>query len=721
MHRIAIASIVLSLLVGLSPAQSFAQPEATTTGSSPDVPDAPAPTTTPGTEDWTELLDDSAVIIIDGEAPLPTTATARTIDAETIALTSRRSADDLLRLIPGLHTSAHGAEGKGQQFFLRGFDAVHGSDLEIRVAGVPVNELSNVHGQGYVDIGFVIPEIVARIDGNKGSFQLDQGNFATAGSVRFELGVPASLRGNRVSYEAGSTNRHRLLAVIAPEDRHESTFAAVEALRDAGYGINRGTERVSALGQARYPLGGERWLRVFASGYASRFGEPGPVPVADLERQAVDFYDSYADDTDGRSSRLLSAVTLHDHGDTWRLDSTAHLQWRQLDLDENFTGFLLYPDMGDRRRQAHESLSGGVQVTFERDLTRRWSLVTGAEGLVDRMEQSEDQITETGMVWQQNRALDAVQAAGNARLGLRAALSDDVTVQAGARLDTFYFTGESRLDGMASDDLMAAVSPRINASWRVSDGLSLFAAYGRGFRSPEARAAIAGPAAGSDAMNENPSPVLDGGSGFDLYDGGSAAISRSDAGEIGARWRPADNLEIGGGVFATYLQNEMLFDHVSGVNTQLDSTRRVGAEIDVQYRPATWLQLRGDVTAVDARFVHSGNPVPAAPRLLATAEARLIPRGPLRAGAQFRYIAPRPLAHGATAESIAVLDVSAEYRFQRWQLGVQVDNALGTRWREGEFHFASWLDRDRPRSQLPQVHYTAGRPLGVRATLTSWF
>ncbi|HWN69146.1 MAG TPA: TonB-dependent receptor plug domain-containing protein [Haliangium sp.] len=98
------------------------------------------------------------VVVIESLAPvIPHTATERAVDAGTIAATARRSADDLLRLVPGLHVRRHGGEGEALQIFLRGFDAVHGPDVEVRVSGIPINEMSNVHGHGYVDVGFVIP------------------------------------------------------------------------------------------------------------------------------------------------------------------------------------------------------------------------------------------------------------------------------------------------------------------------------------------------------------------------------------------------------------------------------------------------------------------------------------------------------------------------------------------------------------------------------------
>ena len=57
----------------------------------------------------------------------PLLASQRVIDARELSVAPRRrSADDLLRMVPGVLLSQHGAEGKGQQIFLRGFDAAHG-------------------------------------------------------------------------------------------------------------------------------------------------------------------------------------------------------------------------------------------------------------------------------------------------------------------------------------------------------------------------------------------------------------------------------------------------------------------------------------------------------------------------------------------------------------------------------------------------------------------
>ncbi|MGH7345655.1 MAG: TonB-dependent receptor plug domain-containing protein, partial [Candidatus Rokuibacteriota bacterium] len=72
---------------------------------------------------------------------------------------------DVLRLIPGFVISQHQGGGKAEQYLLRGFDADHGTDVALFIDGLPVNFRSHAHGQGYVDLHFLIPETVQRLDG----------------------------------------------------------------------------------------------------------------------------------------------------------------------------------------------------------------------------------------------------------------------------------------------------------------------------------------------------------------------------------------------------------------------------------------------------------------------------------------------------------------------------------------------------------------------------
>ena len=75
---------------------------------------------------------------------------------------------ELLEATPGLIVSQHSGEGKANQFYLRGFNLDHGTDLRTTVDGMPVNQRSHAHGQGWTDLNFLIPELAARLDYKQG-------------------------------------------------------------------------------------------------------------------------------------------------------------------------------------------------------------------------------------------------------------------------------------------------------------------------------------------------------------------------------------------------------------------------------------------------------------------------------------------------------------------------------------------------------------------------
>ncbi len=640
-------------------------------------------------------------IYVDGTSPVDTPSSGvRVVSARALELTPHKNADDLLRVVPGLYTSQHGSEGKGQQFYLRGFDAVHGADLSIRLGGIPLNEMSNVHGQGYADLGFVLPETVAGITSRKGPFDLEQGWFATAGSIDLELGVAS--RGKRVGYELGTTNRHRLVLVEAPEDGPTGQFLAADVMHDDGFGRDRGTDHGTVIGQTELAVGRLK-LRPMIAGYWARFGEPGVVPLDDIQSGYFSRMDAPAGDLGGRSQRLLSGL-----GATWQrgrdeVVASAHLGWRGLALDENFTGYL-ESDLGDGRRQAHRAVTGGARLAWRRQLAKGLRLLTGTELIRDQLRQTEQRVGTAGEIWRDERALEATTSSAGAWAGLEARLGR-VTATGGARVDAMAVDAIDRLDVMRSGrGAVAAVSPRIAVAWR-GDHLGLSVAAGRGQRPPEARAFTQRPS------SENMETVV--------YDGGDPSITAADAVELGAELR-GGRVQAGATGFATWIDRESIFDHLSGASVLRDGSRRIGVEAFVEARPLPYLALRADVTAVDARFVVTQNPVPGAPRLLGSVEARY-DRKPWAAGLAGRFLGPRPLIHGATAAASTVFDAVGSWTHGRWTLQLQIDNLLASDWNEGEYHFASHWDPSAPKSELPRVHVSPGRPFGARLGATVQF
>ncbi|WP_431271522.1 TonB-dependent receptor plug domain-containing protein [Dankookia sp. P2] len=75
---------------------------------------------------------------------------------------------EALEAAPGLVVTQHSGEGKANQYFLRGFNLDHGTDLAIMLDGMPVNMRTHAHGQGYADLNFLIPELLAGMRVRKG-------------------------------------------------------------------------------------------------------------------------------------------------------------------------------------------------------------------------------------------------------------------------------------------------------------------------------------------------------------------------------------------------------------------------------------------------------------------------------------------------------------------------------------------------------------------------
>ncbi len=654
--------------------------------------------------------DAESTVTVQASRPRPLTAGTTHVTAREMAAVPHRNAEDALRLVPGLTLVQHGSEGKGHQFFLRGFDAVHGADLELTVEGIPENEWSNIHAQGYIDLGFIIPEAVEAVDVTKGPFTLDQGAFAMAGSADYRLGIPENDRGARGTYTIGSTNRHRVLGTYSPRDGDGEDFFAAEAMHDDGFGQNRAIDRGGLLGRVRlFEDETHGTLSLLGSGYLAGFDLPGTVRNEDVAQGRSGFYDAYDPAGHGFSARGLVALSHEWKKGDHELSSTAYGGYRQLSLLENYTGFLLDPVSGDRRGQTQTGGSFGAKIAYDLRLIERLSLRTGLGVRGDVLVQTQEHLGLEEEVLATERDLRGVQTLSHALVGFHLRPLDALFLDAGGRVDVAHISIEDGLsEARTSSGTVAALSPRATLEWRVVTPWRLFAAYGRGFRPPEARS----------FSTFEPEHI---GISDDLYDGGEPRMTAADSFEVGTRLHLNRYFGTSVAGFATLIEQETLFDHVSGVNLELNSTRRLGAEFEVHSNPLHWLTLHADVSYVDARFVDSGNPIPLVPGIVGSFRAIVTHQSGVRAGLRFTGLAPRPLPHGAQGAPLAVLDATAGYTWRMLRFDLEVENILDQKIREGEYHYAShWRPGEEP-SEIPVIHSAAGPPLNARFSVTAIF
>ncbi len=148
-------------------------------------------------------------VIVTGRASnlvgIAASANQGTIGAADIALRPVLRPGELVENVPGVIVTQHSGSGKANQYFLRGFNLDHGTDLAISIDGVPVNMPTHAHGQGYADLNFAIPELVQAVDFKKGPYYADVGDFGSAGAfdIRYYDTMPTGLirlEGGQVGY-----------------------------------------------------------------------------------------------------------------------------------------------------------------------------------------------------------------------------------------------------------------------------------------------------------------------------------------------------------------------------------------------------------------------------------------------------------------------------------------------------------------------------------------
>ncbi|MBL8600905.1 MAG: TonB-dependent receptor [Myxococcales bacterium] len=631
------------------------------------------------------------------------------IEAERYRAVPRASAAEFLTLAPGFFLSQHGGEGKAHQLFLRGFDAQHGQDVAFSVGGLPVNEVSNVHGQGYADLNFIIPEVIDTVRVIEGPFDPRQGDFAVAGSAQFELGVRT--RGSFLRGSVGMFGTTRVAAVMAPRGAERETFAAAELYRTAGYGQNRAASRASAMAQYARPFGEHARVRLLVGSYATRFDAPGVVRVDDYEAGRVGFFDSYDTAQGGATGRHFMVGELTHQDGAARTQFSVSASLRDFAIRENFTGQFL--DLrGDRYSQRYEagtvgvaashrvagawrgrtqSLEFGFNARHDTARTVMERLRTDGEGAYLRQVDADLGVTDIAL-W-----LDT-ETRPFARLALRL----------GARADALWFNIDDHLPRTGStvprgprEAEGLAVGPRASATLALGRGVECLAALGRGFRSPQATT---------------------------LGRSERAPFAVVDAAELGLRWRRGGRALHAEG-FVTRVDRDLVFDPPSGqnlVNEASAATTRVGASVAFEGPLAAGLALSTSLTWARATYDATGFLVPYVPPVVGRAdltwERRLGQlRGlPLTVGAALgsTLLGPRPLPFSMRSDAVFLLDLAVSLRLSRVALGLSARNLTDARWRDGTFSYASWFDPRRPESLVPVEHFTAGRPFTLLSTLT---
>jgi outer membrane cobalamin receptor len=122
-----------------------------------------------------------------GPTVVPSTASQMTVSGQDLNSRAVTRPGEILEAAPGLAVVDHADGGKANQYYLRGYNLDHGTDLAIFVDDMPINLPTHAHGQGYADLNWLMPETVNSLDIRKGPYFADVGDFANAGTLAVNL------------------------------------------------------------------------------------------------------------------------------------------------------------------------------------------------------------------------------------------------------------------------------------------------------------------------------------------------------------------------------------------------------------------------------------------------------------------------------------------------------------------------------------------------------
>jgi outer membrane receptor protein involved in Fe transport len=608
---------------------------------------------------------------------------------------------NLLRLAPGFVTVDHSGGGvKADQYLFRGFDADHGTDVAFFVDGMPVNIRSHAHGQGYADLNFVIPEALQEIEVYKGPYDVEFGDFATAGAVNFITRELVEQNLLEVTY--GMFDTQRYLALLSPLRGPVRSLLALEGFVTDGPFINPNDYcRFNGLVKFTMNPTPQSELTVIGTHYRGDSNASGQIPRRAVERGLIDRFGAIDPTEGGKSQRTTGRVRFrYDPTPGGTAFANLYVQNYQLDLFSNFTFFLRDPIDGDGIEQNDDRFVYGGHLGY-----RHSANVLGVESAATLGFQARVDDARVRLGTQRRRqrlgttvSVDLFEASYSPYLKLEFQPLRWLRVVGGVRADVFQFDVRDRCpaacserpEGETSDHIVNGKANLILGPWF---GTEVFLNYGTGFHSNDARAVVSDP--------------------------GARTRPRARGYEVGLRTRQLERIEFTAAFWRLELDSELVFVGDEGVTEASEASRRLGFELATRVKLLDWLWLNANLTSTSAEFRGSGEAVPLAPRF--TARGDLLAQFPfgLSARLQVLHVGKRPLIEDrrVSSQPFTVLDLVTRYRLP-YKIGpgylepfLIIQNLTDAAYRQAQFFFESRL-RDEP-EPVADVHFTPGYPFTV--------
>jgi hypothetical protein len=265
---------------------------------------------------------------------------------------------EILETVPGLIITQHAGGGKANQYFLRGFNLDHGTDIAIFLDDMPLNLPSHAHGEGYSDMNVVIPEFVERVNFEKGAYYADVGNFSSAANAHVEFFK--TLPENFFKVEGGTHTYGRAVFGVSQKlGPGNLLFGGEEYYYDGPWVHPDAYNKLNGL--LTYSQGDDtNGFSITAHAYHGKWTSSDQIP--DAAQPVVGFFGTL-DPSDGGHSQRYSLQGEWHHQDA---DSESKIMaavfYYDLDLFSDFTYYLVDYNKEDQFNQQDRRWVGYVDA-----------------------------------------------------------------------------------------------------------------------------------------------------------------------------------------------------------------------------------------------------------------------------------------------------------------------------------------------------------------------
>ncbi len=615
---------------------------------------------------------------------------------------------ELFEAVPGLVVSQHSGEGKANQFYLRGFNLDHGTDLRTTVDGMLVNQRSHSHGQGWTDVNFIIPELGTLLDYRKGPFYAAEGDFSSAGAVN--LKYANTLPSGIASIGLGQNGFARTLLANSPKLGDGNLLYAIELMHNDGpFTVKDIYQKKN--GVLRYSQGTEaNGFNVTAMAYSAKWHATDQIPLRAVQSGALGRFDAVDQTDGGKASRYSLSGEWRQASGNVATTLNAYVIRQKLDLFSNFTYFLDNPVDGDQFYQPDRRTTTGVNTsqTYATTLWGRESEFTfGAQFQNDSIANAL-QNTVARQVLSTTRA-DQIRERS---LGLygenKTRWSDSFRTVLGLRADNFHFKVGS--DNAANSGTASAtkLSPKVNLIFGPFNQTEFYTSAGYGFHSNDARGTTLtlDPKTGLPADKVPP-------------------LVRSKGVELGVRTEAIAGLQSSFSVYRLDFDSELTFAGDAGTTNAGRASRRTGFEFSNYYKPLPWLTVDADIAFAKGRyrtFDPAGDRIPGAVEGVASVALAVDNLGPYFGALQLRYFGPRPLLedNSVRSKSTATLNGRIGYKFNpKLKIELEGFNLTNRKASAIDYYYESQLKGEA--SPVADIHFHPIESRSFRVTLVANF